>query len=126
MRISESLIPRSVSKQCGRLHVLRVFERSGRALEDCTTRFPVIVGRGCDADVKLDDRTVSRIHCGLSRCDGRMILTDLESQNGTFVNGQQIAQRGLSEGDEIRVGSTAMIVINTATDGVLAIDVKGL
>lgn len=109
---------------CSQLHVLRVFERLERALEDCTTEFPIIVGRGTDVDVRITDRTVSRIHCGLSRDRRRVVLTDLESQNGTFVNGQPITQCVLREGDEIRIGSTVMLMINLDDDAVLAIDVK--
>lgn len=109
---------------CKQLHVLHVFERSGRALEDCTSEFPIIVGRGADADVRIHDPKVSRIHCGLSRARGQIVLTDLESRNGTYLNGEPIMQRTLSEGDEVRIGSTVMVVINTADDAVLAIDMK--
>ena len=125
MKLTRCFAHESDSRQGEWLHVLRVYEQSGRALEDCTTRFPIIVGRGSDADVKIDDQTVSRTHCGLSHGGGQMVLTDLESQNGTFVNGQPIVQHVLREGDEIRVGATAMIVINIQSEGVLAIDVKG-
>lgn len=106
------------------LHVLRVFERLERALEDCTTEFPIIIGRGTDIDIRIPDRTVSRIHCGLSRSAAHIVLTDLESHNGTFVNGKQIMQCFLGEGDEIRIGSTSMIVVNLDDEAVLAIDVR--
>lgn len=106
------------------LHVLHVFERSGRALEDYTTEFPIIIGRGADAQVKIHDPKVSRIHCGLSQVKQQIFLTDLESSNGTYLNGKPILQSVVSEGDEIRVGSTVLVVLNTANEAVLAIDVK--
>lgn len=64
---------------------------------------PVLVGR-LEGDVKLYVSTVSRRHCRLCPTDEGWELTDLESCNGTFVNGQRIDQTVVRAGDVVRVG----------------------
>jgi hypothetical protein len=62
------------------------------------------IGRRPDADVFLDDVTVSRDHALLvHRADG-WHLDDLGSLNGTYVNRERIESRKLSDGDELQVG----------------------
>ena len=50
----------------------------------------LIIGRGNDSDVVLPERQVSRHHLKVLYRDGRYLLEDLDSKNGTFLNGQQI------------------------------------
>lgn len=64
-----------------------------------------VVGRqeGCQLQIKSSQ--VSRKHCELFERDGRLIVKDLNSSNGTFVNGQRIqGQRVLAPGDELSIG----------------------
>jgi pSer/pThr/pTyr-binding forkhead associated (FHA) protein len=62
----------------------------------------VIVGRGTDCDVLIDDKKMSRNHANLVVKDGRLQLTDLNSSNGTFVNGKKISEpTNLLNGDSI-------------------------
>ena len=65
----------------------------------------VIIGRGGDASVRVDDGAVSREHCRVwVRPDGAVVLTDLGSTNGSIVNGQPVDEILLAEGDKIQVG----------------------
>jgi DNA-binding winged helix-turn-helix (wHTH) protein len=65
-----------------------------------------ILGRGEDADVVLASATVSRHHACIDVDDNRATIADLNSKNGTYVDGQLLsAARRLEDGDRIRVGS---------------------
>lgn len=65
----------------------------------------LVLGRGTAATLRLDDETVSREHCRISwEADGRALLTDLGSTNGTLVNGLRVTKVALSDGDKIQVG----------------------
>src|SRR5262249_2845237 len=48
------------------------------------------IGRGDQNDLRLNDASVSRYHAFLRRVDGRYLLSDVGSQNGTFVNGRRV------------------------------------
>jgi pSer/pThr/pTyr-binding forkhead associated (FHA) protein len=63
------------------------------------------VGRTARADFILDAPLVSRLHCRLSAdASGQLIVEDLESQNGTFVNGKKVDRATLKSGDRLTVG----------------------
>jgi len=65
----------------------------------------IVIGRGSDCDIVLPERQASRQHVAVERDDSGYLLHDLESKNGTFVNGQEV--RGepcrLKDGDEIQI-----------------------
>ena len=70
---------------------------------------PQLIGRSSEA-LPLQDTTVSRRHAELTPDDGVWYIRDLESQNGTYVNGVKIAERQrLRPGDQIRTGSTLFV-----------------
>jgi len=69
---------------------------------------PVTVGRLPDCEVVLSDPNVSRRHAELRREDGVIVVVDLDSTNGTRVNGKGVKQQRLDDGDEITVGNTAL------------------
>ena len=64
------------------------------------------VGRGLSCEVMLLDREVSRIHCIINTTEEHVVLSDLESLNGTLVNGVRVASSELSGGESITVGCT--------------------
>ncbi len=67
------------------------------------------IGRMAGA-VKLADETVSRRHAKLSAVEGRWVLEDLGSANGTFLNGVKVARTAdMHRGDQVRCGSTLMV-----------------
>lgn len=73
---------------------------------------PIIFGRAVEATVFIEDPGVSREHCQVEKKGDSYIITDLDSHNGTFVNGKQIVQAQLQNGDEIIVGKYIMVFID--------------
>jgi hypothetical protein len=72
---------------------------------------PIIVGRAPDTGLFLDDVTVSRHHCELTRGgDGSWSLRDLGSLNGTYVNRHRADSVVLTGGDEVQVGKYRFLV----------------
>ena len=69
------------------------------------TRAVTRIGRGGDADIRIDDPGVSRHHAEV-RIGSDVILRDLGSTNGTYVNGTLIAEQPLRDGAVITIGST--------------------
>lgn len=85
--------------------VLRVVggKHNGREIKLAVPKF--IIGRGEGAHLRPSSDLVSRHHCGISVTDGQVIVEDLGSRNGTFVNGEQITEpHKARSGDQIRVG----------------------
>jgi hypothetical protein len=74
------------------------------------TADPVTVGRDPRNDIVLDDRRVSRRHAEVRLRLGRYTLYDLQSTNGTFVNGRRIAEMVLSDKDRITIGGAELVV----------------
>lgn len=74
-----------------------------RVHELCDAR--TIVGRGADADLHLREEGVSPAHCEVTRIDGGFKVVDLETAEGTKVNGQFVNHHVLKNGDTIQVGS---------------------
>ena len=68
----------------------------------------LLIGRSPDADVFLDDVTVSRDHAVLVRRSGAWYLDDSGSLNGTYVNRRRIESQQLQNGDELQVGKYKM------------------
>jgi pSer/pThr/pTyr-binding forkhead associated (FHA) protein len=67
---------------------------------------PVVIGRLADSDFVIDDRTVSRHHATIRREGAFWVLVDLDSKNGTRVNGVRIDGRAvIKPGDEIGFGA---------------------
>ena len=68
----------------------------------------ILVGRGLDCDLVLNDPSVSRKHFNLVLAGDRYKLVDLGSGNGTAVNGQRVRELVLEEGTELKAGTTVM------------------
>ena len=76
-----------------------------------------LVGRSPDAHLYLpDDRYFSRHHCLLEMNPPHSYLRDLNSTNGTFLNGQRVKDAALNNGDRIQCGETILLVEVTTTD----------
>jgi CheY-like chemotaxis protein len=75
------------------------------------TKFPCLIGRGPDCDVRLFDPALSRHHCRLHWRDDRLVVEDLGARNTTLVNGQKVTEpRVLVEGDSLWVGASVFTV----------------
>lgn len=73
------------------------------------------IGRATGADFIVDEALVSRVHCRLTAlASGELELHDLESTNGTFVNGQRVERVRLDPGDRVQVGRVEMIALRDA------------
>lgn len=96
------------------LHILQGPDR-GKKFE-LPVDEPQLIGRSSES-LALTDGTVSRRHAELTPDDGRWYLRDLDSSNGTFINGERISGDPveLSPGDQIRCGST-LVVFAVAPD----------
>jgi pSer/pThr/pTyr-binding forkhead associated (FHA) protein len=70
---------------------------------------PVTIGREEGNMVRLNDERVSRFHCKIQLDNGDVILTDLDSTNGTRVNGMPIQIRRLKPGDQITMGRSILL-----------------
>lgn len=72
------------------------------------TRPVTVVGRGTDAELRLADTGVSRAHAEL-RVEGDTVrVVDLQSTNGTLVNGRRVREAVLSDGDRLDIGATTL------------------
>ena len=71
------------------------------------------VGRAPRADFVVDAALVSRLHCRLAAGAGEIEAVDLESTNGTYVNGQRVERAMLKEGDKLRVGAVELVVLRS-------------
>lgn len=70
------------------------------------------VGRSTTSDIFLDDVTVSREHAVFERTDtGRVLVKDVGSLNGTYVNQVRVDEKLLASGDEIQIGKFKLIYI---------------
>ena len=68
------------------------------------------LGRGPRADFVLAATLVSRLHCRLLVADGEVVVENLGSTNGTFVNGRKVERATLHPGDQLRAGRVELTV----------------
>jgi hypothetical protein len=66
------------------------------------------IGRAKANEVVVEDLSVSSEHCRIRPQDGRFVLHDLRSTNGTFVNERRVSRHVLSEGDVLKIGETSL------------------
>jgi pSer/pThr/pTyr-binding forkhead associated (FHA) protein len=73
------------------------------------------IGRATGADFIVDAALISRVHCRLTAlAGGDLEVRDLESTNGTYVNGQRIETARLAPGDRIQVGRVELLALREA------------
>ena len=78
----------------------------------------IVIGRSSDLDMVLVEDMVSRKHAKIETTETEIIIQDLGSTNGTFVNGEKITRSKLAEGDRILVGTSIikMVAVDPATN----------
>ena len=74
----------------------------------------IVVGRSSELDMVLVEDMVSRKHAKIITTDTQVIIQDLGSTNGTFVNGEKIKKARLKEGDRILVGTSILKLISVS------------
>jgi pSer/pThr/pTyr-binding forkhead associated (FHA) protein len=91
------------------LITLRVLDGAdrGRVFADVAT--PLTVGREEGNAVQLNDERVSRYHLKIQEDEDRLVLTDLESTNGTKINGESVQLWVLKPGDVIAIGRSVLV-----------------
>jgi hypothetical protein len=88
---------------------LRVLDGADRGKEYRSLPTPVTIGREEGNTVQLNDERISRFHIKIQEDQGKLVLTDLESTNGTRVNGEDVQLRLLRYGDVIAVGRSVLL-----------------
>jgi pSer/pThr/pTyr-binding forkhead associated (FHA) protein len=70
------------------------------------------LGRASGADFIVDAALVSRVHCRITALSsGELEVKDLESTNGTYVNGKRVDQATLAPGDKLQVGRVELVAL---------------
>ncbi len=74
----------------------------------------IVIGRGGELDIVLVEDMVSRKHAKITTQQGKVVIQDLGSTNGTFVNGEKIKRFRLKEGDRVLIGTSILKLISSA------------
>jgi diguanylate cyclase (GGDEF)-like protein len=74
----------------------------------------VVLGRSEDCDLIVDDNQVSRHHARIEPRDGGFLLTDLQSTNGTLLNGEHVSSAHLHDGDSLCLGDAVFRFLDAA------------
>jgi pSer/pThr/pTyr-binding forkhead associated (FHA) protein len=82
--------------------------REGEVFE--ITRPCVLIGSDPRCELHLPDPTVSRNHCQLRLCEGKILFTDLNSRNGTRLNGLAATSGVIKSGDRLQIGQTQLFL----------------
>jgi pSer/pThr/pTyr-binding forkhead associated (FHA) protein len=72
------------------------------------TTIRTLIGRGTDADVRIDDRRASRRHASIFYTGTEFRIRDEGSANGTLLNGSKVVEYAIRDGDELLVGDTTL------------------
>jgi len=76
------------------------------------TKPAMVIGRDPTSDIVVDNLGVSRAHCQLLRRGTAYVLQDMNSANGTWVNGERVGEHYLNDGDKIGVGKYVVVFSN--------------
>ncbi len=88
---------------------LRVLEGADRGRVYKIDSIPITVGREEGNSIQLNDERISRFHVKIQLDHNDLVLTDLESTNGTKVNGEEVQLRILRHGDVINLGRSTLV-----------------
>lgn len=94
---------------------LTIEDDQGNSIPVPLVRDDYSIGRGPENTLRLTERNVSRRHATLVRENGRWVLVDLDSYNGSYINGQRVAGRQvLEDGDLIQLGDYRLKIVEEA------------
>lgn len=79
-------------------------------------RDSTVLGRQPDSDIFLNDVTVSRRHADLLRSEGRFLVKDSGSLNGTYVNRERVDVAELASGDELQIGKFKLLFFSAPAE----------
>ena len=110
---TQTVMPAPPAAGEGRFYLL-VLESGSSSMFHLPRNGLVLIGRIAEAELQLQDASVSRRHARLTIADGTVSIADLESHNGTRVNGERVtALRQVASGDVIHVGDVALVLHRT-------------
>ncbi|MCE9624519.1 MAG: FHA domain-containing protein [Deltaproteobacteria bacterium] len=85
---------------------------AGKKLLIPDTKQEVVIGRDSNADLIIDENVISRLHVKMERKWGGIVIVDLQSKNGTFVNNDRVEEKLLRDGDKIMLGTVKLLYRN--------------
>ena len=91
-----------------RVESRRWFRRRTTGLLEGAVGGRLMLGRSSDCQLVFGDDTVSRRHAELRLVEGRWMLRDLGSSNGTWVNGRRVMEAEVAPGDDVQLGGLAL------------------
>jgi pSer/pThr/pTyr-binding forkhead associated (FHA) protein len=106
--IKPTYIDKKDSKQGSAKAILIVMDGWDEGMEFELEDFPVFIGRDESCNVCIPLPSVSRQHAVISWTDGKFILRDQKSTNGTYLNNKMVTEGQLKHGDEITVGEVTL------------------
>lgn len=89
---------------------LILFKSNGHRRDLAITKPATIIGRSKKCDLRIPVISVSRRHCQLDMAASSLIVKDLGSSNGTYVNNKRVTQAALKAGDRLMIGPFVMTV----------------
>lgn len=84
--------------------VLRVFKGDRLEMVRQFESGQIVIGRGTDVQLPLEDESVGLLHAMVEDRDGKFVLSDLGAESGTFLKGNRVLEESLSSGDEFQIG----------------------
>ena len=100
---------------------LRIVGGTSNGQEIPVTSSKISLGRGEEADYRLKSELVSRSHCEIQVLSEEVVIADLNSRNGTFVNGVRLEGRqSIKPGDSLRIGNMLFVLTERSATGVEA------
>ncbi|MFO1464583.1 MAG: FHA domain-containing protein [bacterium] len=85
---------------------------AGKKLLIPDSKQEVVIGRDSNADLIIDENVISRLHAKLERKWGGIVIVDLQSKNGTFVNNDRVEEKLLRDGDKVMLGTVKILYRN--------------
>ena len=73
-------------------------------------KFPAMVGQQPHGGLQLDSPSVGNYHCSISRIDNQLVVWDLGTPGGTFVNGTRVTKAAIRTGDTLRLGGNEFTI----------------
>lgn len=95
---------------------LKIKNKTTKLSEKLSSNNRLILGRGADAQLAISDAKISGVHCQIIFKYDRMEIVDLNSKNGTYLNGIRIDQSEVFIGDEILIGETLITLDESMMD----------
>lgn len=89
---------------------LVMVQPDGSMKEFPVPRLPAVIGRDESCRIRVPLASVSRRHCELIESDDELIVRDLKSSNGTYINGERVRQREVVPGDLLALGPVVFVV----------------